>query len=230
MDRNLLVFEKFVRSEATKKSYLYHFNRFLNWSKIKNGDGILTLKDSALQIMVEDYIYYLRNRVSPNSFQPIVASLQLFFSMNDKVLNWDKVKKMIPAQVKKSGYLAYQTDDVRKMLEGEKLRARALIHFLASSGVRLGAIPDLKLKDFENMPQNCKCVKIYGGSTEEYLTFLDPQASKVIDEYLEKRKRDGEYLNSESPLFRSSYQVGIQKVKPMCFSAINTAIFCFDFT
>ncbi|MDE1816883.1 MAG: hypothetical protein KGI11_10045, partial [Thaumarchaeota archaeon] len=71
-----------------------------------------------LQTYTEDYIYYLRSRVPPNSFQPIVASLQLFFSMNDKMLNWDKIKRMILQQVKKSGYLAYQTDDVKKMLEG----------------------------------------------------------------------------------------------------------------
>ncbi|MDE1764989.1 MAG: tyrosine-type recombinase/integrase [Thaumarchaeota archaeon] len=221
MDRSLLVFEKYVRSEATKKSYLYHFNRFLNWSKIKNGDGILQLRESALQEMVEDYVFYLRSRISPNSFQPIVASLQLFFSMNDKILNWDKIKRMVPTQVKKSGHLAYQTEDVKKMLEGEHLRGRTLVHFLASTGCRLGAIPELKLKHVENMSHNCKCIKIYEGSNEEYQTFLTPEASKVLDEYLEKRKRDGEYLNEESPLFRASYQVGIQKVKPMGLEALR---------
>lgn len=224
MDKSLLVFEKYVRSEATKKSYLYHFKRFLEWSKIKNGDGILQLRESALQELVEDFIFYLRNRVSPNSFQPIVASLQLFFSMNDKVLNWDKIKKMIPQQVKKSGYSAYQTGDVKKMLDGEGLRGRVLIHFLASTGCRLGAIPEVRLKHIENMPDNCKSVVLYENSTEEYYGFLTHEASKILDEYIEKRKRDGEYLSEESPLLRASYQVGIQKAKPMSLEALRQVI------
>ena len=33
--------------------------------------------------------------------------------------------------------------------------------------------------------------------------------------YLEKRKNDGEYLDKNSPLFRKSYQLGVQKALPM---------------
>jgi integrase/recombinase XerD len=58
-------------------------------------------------------------------------------------------------------------------------------------------------------------VVFYEGSNEEYLGFLTPEASKAVDEYLEERRKNGEYIDQNSPLFRSSYQVGIQKVKPM---------------
>jgi integrase/recombinase XerD len=44
---------------------------------------------------------------------------------------------------------------------------------------------------------------------------LTPEASIALDEYLKKRKTDGAYLNSESPLFRQDYSLGIAKSKPL---------------
>ena len=65
------------------------------------------------------------------------------------------------------------------------------------------------------MSDNCKSVLFYEGSNEEYLGFLTPEASKAVEEYLEERRKDGELIDQSSPVFRSSYQVGMQKVKPM---------------
>jgi len=88
MDKSLLVYDKYVKSEVTRKQYKYFFKKFLEWAKIENGRDLLHLKDSQLQEMIEDYIMYLRKRLSPNSMTPIIAGLKLYFSMNDKVLNW----------------------------------------------------------------------------------------------------------------------------------------------
>ena len=41
---------------------------------------------------------------------------------------------------------------------------------------------------------------------------------------MEQRKRDGEYLNDNSPLFRTSYRVGSAKVKPMSLWAMKSVI------
>ena len=51
-----------------------------------------------------------------------------------------------------------------------KLRTKALIHFLASTGARPAVIVDpiLRIKHLEDMPQDCKTVKIYDGSREGY--------------------------------------------------------------
>ncbi|MFZ1077925.1 MAG: site-specific integrase [Nitrosotalea sp.] len=222
VEKSLLVFEKYTRSNATRKMYRYLFVRFLNWTKINDVDGILQLKESYLQQLVEDYILYMRKQILPNSFQPIVASLELFFSMNDKTLNWKKIRKMIPSPVKKSGYNAWQTKDIEKMLQlTTSLRNKALLHFLASTACRIGAISELKIKHLSDMPDNCKSVLFYEGTNEEYDGFLTPEASQIINEYLNKRRKDGEYLNDESPLFRASYQVGVQKAKPLSLNSIT---------
>src|SRR6185437_16028547 len=137
----------------------YLFMRFLNWTKIKDADKILELTEPMLQELVEDYILYLQKQILPSSFQPIVASMELFFSMNDKTINWKKIRKIIPTSVKKSGYSAWQTEDVERMLQyTTSTRNKALIHFLASTACRVGAIPELKIKDLLEMPRDRKSV------------------------------------------------------------------------
>ena len=79
--------------------------------------------------------------------------LQSFFEANDVDLKWKKIKKLFPQKIKLSGDEAYSDVDVKKMLDyAITIRNKALIHFLASSGVRIGTIPDLKLKHLGEMP------------------------------------------------------------------------------
>ena len=70
-----------------------------------------------------------------------------------------------------------------------QIRNKAIIHFLASSGVRIGSLLELKLKHIRNMPLNCKMITVYENSIEEYNTFLTSKASKALDDYLEQRKK-----------------------------------------
>ena len=103
MNRSLLIFEAACRSEYTKRTYKFYLNKFLEFAKIKDHDKLLTLKTGALQEKLEDYVLYLKNRVSPNSLQTMIAPLELFFSMNDRILNWKKIKKLFPATIKRTG-------------------------------------------------------------------------------------------------------------------------------
>jgi len=167
-----------------------------------------------LQVMVEDYVMALKKEGKKrNSILTPVTALELFCDTNDLVINWKKIRRLLPASVKKTGAKAYSTEQVGKILEFEtKIRNKAIIHFIAASGVRIGALPELKIKHVRDI-ENCKVVTVYPDDKEEYYTFLTPEASIALDAYLEKRKTDGEYLNSESPLFRQDYSLGIAKPK-----------------
>ena len=225
MQRSLLVFENAIKSEATKKQYLYQLERFRNWTKINDYDVLLQAPDKEIQVLLEDYLFYLKKKYSPNTIPPIFAVLELFYSMNDKVIDSKKLRKMFPARIKKSGYDAYTNEDVQKMLRhASKKRSRALLLFLASTGCRIGAIADLKIKNLSKMENDCRSVLFYEGSTEEYFSFLTPESSKALDEYLEEREKNGEKLISESPIFRSTYRLGIQKVRPMTTDTVHQVI------
>jgi len=140
-------------------------------------------------------------------------------------LRWRKIRRLLPPQKKRSGSKAYTTEQVRKVLDfTPNIRNKAIIHFIAASGVRIGALPDLKIRHTREMPLGCKSVTIYSDEKEEYTAFLTSEASKALDAYLEKRSRDGEQLKPDSPLFRQNYQIGIAKPKPLARVSIQAII------
>lgn len=188
-------------------------------------DALVTLKDSALQVMLEDYLFHLKKTVSPNSIPPKFASIELFFAMNDKVLNFKKIKKMFPEKIKKSGFEAWTTIDIQKMLlVCNTKRQRAIILFLSSTGVRLGVLPDLRIKHIKTKEENCKKVIVYEGAKEEYVTFLTPEAAQALDEYLDERRVDGEIISDSSYVFRKRYQVGSGKSHNMSNNSLADII------
>ncbi|MGI0008006.1 MAG: tyrosine-type recombinase/integrase [Nitrosopumilaceae archaeon] len=225
MQRSLLRFENAIKSESTRKSYRYQLQKFLEWAKIPEADGLLQLSDSDLELLLEDYLFYKKTRISPNSIPLIFSPPELFFGMNDKYVNFKKLRKMFPAKVKRSGYAAWSHEDAQKILDGAKAhRNKALVHFLASTGCRLGAIPSLKLEHVSEMPHECKAILFYEGTNEEYYGFLTPEASKALDEYLERRKQDGEKVGMDSPLFRLRYRIGSAKAYPLNMIALQATM------
>jgi len=213
--RSLLLFENSIKSEATKIEYLKNLNRFKNFYKLKDYDSILGIPQKKLQEMIEDYVMDMKHKVSPNTVPTRIYPLQAFFEINDVDIKWRKIRRLFPAKVKKSGRKAYTTEQVQLILQQCKdLRNRAIVLFMAASGCRVGAFSYLKLKDIQNI-EDCKHVVIYSDELEEYSTFLTPEASKAFDLYLEKRKKDGEYLDDDSPAFRKTYRLGIEKAKPL---------------
>lgn len=214
MERSLLRFYQAIRSETTKKTYNHNFGLFLKFAKLPYADALLQLKDKFIEEIIEDYIFNLKKRVSPNSVPTYYAPIELFLVMNDKNLNFKKIRKMFPEKVQTSGKMAYTDDDINKMLEYCPLaRDKALIHFLCSTGCRVGALEGLKLKHMVDI-EDCKAVKFYEGAIQEYWGFLTPESRKYFDEYIAKRQRDGERITEDSPAFRQTYSIGGQKVKP----------------
>jgi integrase/recombinase XerD len=104
-----------------------------------------------------------------------------------------------------------------------EVRTKALIHFLASSGIRIGALEDIQMRHITQL-EACKSILVYEGTNEEYVTFLTPEASSMFDDYVQKRESDGERIIPESPAFRSSYELGFAKVKPSNTNALKEIV------
>jgi integrase/recombinase XerD len=214
--RSIIVFENSIKSEGTKKTYKHALTKFKEYYKIRDFDSLLIIPEDKIQIMLEDYLFYLKKRISPNSIPTIMAGIELFFLMNRKTINTKILHKMYPPRIKISGNKAWTTNNVSKILQfANSKRSRALVHFVASTGARIGAIEDLQLCHLVDMPDDCKAITLYEGTNEEHISFLTPEASNALLEYLEERRRDGENLLPQNPVFRSTYRVGIQKIKPM---------------
>ena len=159
--RALHLFESAIKSEATKVQYKLIVSKFLDWTKVDDVDNFVAQDQKKLQILIEDYVIYLKTKsgLSPNSIPRQFFALQLLFAMNDVILNWVKIRKLLPAAVKLSGEHPYTNDHLRMMLSNSKIpHSRALIHFTASTGCRIGAIPDLKIKHLTKMEDGCTAV------------------------------------------------------------------------
>jgi len=224
--RAILLFEQAIKSDATRTNYLFHLNKFKEYNHLKDYDSIIITGKEKLQVMLEDYLFAKKKHLAPTSIRAVFYALQLFFSMNDVNLNFVKIKKMFPSFEKRAGSGAYSTDDIRKILDIVKLaKHRALIHVLASSGIRAGAITELRLMDLKEMPHGCKAMTVYANTKDEYTTFLTPEASMILEKYLQERQEKGEYLTPESPLFRKdTNQVFIGQSKPMTEGSVSKTL------
>ena len=224
MQRSMLIFENTIKSTATRKTYLGHLNKFISFFDLKDYDELAAIPQGKIQIMVEDYVMHLKKIISPNSISVPIAAIKAFLDCNDVELRWSKINRLKPGRVKKTGREAWLTDEIAKMLSfTSELRTKTLIHFIASSGIRIGALQDIKMRHIKQI-EDCKSIMVYEGTNEEYVTFLTPEASSIFDHYIKKREAEGERINSSSPAFRSTYQLGYAKVRPATTNSLKEVI------
>jgi len=220
--RSLLLFYSAIRSEQTKLKYEGYLAEFLRFFIIKSFDNLVSIEQKKLQEMIEDFIMYDKSKNKSASYiAGKVSALKLFFSMNDIILNWDKIRKMIPEKTKPAGDTAYTTPQIQILLKNTThLQYIAIIHFLASSGVRVGALEELRIKDLTEMSNGCKSVKVYADTRHEYFTFIHFEAVDALNDYLESRKKKGEKITDDSWVFCSPWNY----TKPLSIHSITSTL------
>ena len=204
--RSLLLFHSSIRSESTRFNYMQFLDEFKDFFIVKSYDKLVQIEPKKIQEMLETYLMYQNEqKYSLSYLNSKLSALKLFFAMNDIVaLNWLKLRKMLPEKKKLTGEKPYQTKDIQIMLKSiPTLKFRCIVHFLAASGVRIGALEELKLKHIQDMPNGCKSVLVYDDNKAEYHTFIHHEAVGALDEYLAYRAKSGENITPESWLIPS---------------------------
>lgn len=220
--RTISIFLEQIRSKKTQDAYLYYLENFVSYFKLRDIESIISIEQSKLQEMIEDYvIFQKREGLSYSYINGHKSALKALIESNDILLNWKKIIRMMPEQEKKRGQKAWKRKEIQSMLDCSKgVKSRALILFL-TCGCRIGAIPDMTMQDMIDMPDGCKKLIVYRDSKYEYVTFLTPEASQAFEQYLQKRINDGERIDRNSPLFRSKYILGMQKVSHTSAKALT---------
>lgn len=152
-----------------------------------------------------------------------VAAALAFYKINDVILNVNKINKFIPAQKKIRKDRAYTHEEISKLLELSDERMRTVILLMASSGIRVGALPLLRLRNLEGQK-----LTVYEADREEYFSFISPECQKAIESYLGVRTRCGEKLDKNSFLIREQFDITdpfqIGRARPLTIDMVKSKI------
>jgi integrase len=215
-DRSHQAYRCFVdtcRSEATRTAYVRALGFFMDYLKIPRGsyDRLLNKDPKLIQMDICDFITHLRRRGNASaSISAYVAAVSKFYVINDvTTLNWKKIKSFMGEHEKVVEDRPYTHSEIQRLLDHSSVRNRAMILLMSSSGLRVGALPILRIKDLQSIDRDhyqIYKVSAYAKSKRSgYFTFCTPEARKHIDNYLDHRKRWGERLTDDSTLFRTDY-------------------------
>jgi len=203
--RSYRIFVSVTMSDKTRVGYIRDLNKFLAFTKVADYDTLAKLGVDTIQEFLEDYVAELKSR-NITSIRTRLAGPELFFDMNKKLYYKKILHRLLPSNDNvMGGNTAYTVEDISKMLSNTfKPRTKAIIHLLASTGIRPGAFddPPLQMKHLQKI-EDCQSIKIYDGSKEEYFAFLTPETVEAFNDYFESRKLNGEKLGPESYIFHT---------------------------
>ncbi len=198
-----VLFNESIRSEYTRKNYGIHLSQFQRFAGMSSADELAHIPHEDMQALLENYVLELKHSTNPNSVPSKFQGIRHFCVINGIRIDWDIIRKMFPQRQRPPALRAYTTGEIRTMLSHTAgARDVALIHFLISTGTRIGVFGhELLMGHTRRMSYGCRAVRLYAGEIEEYWTFLTPQASSALDLYHDCRKRAGESFTTDTPLF-----------------------------
>lgn len=185
-----------IKSEETKDEYRRCLLRYLSHYKTTL-EEMLTIPIADIENMLVDYLLELRKQDLSSSYINLnFCALKLYYFMNDVRINKEKIGKYLGESKKKNVDRSYTHAEIKSLLDIADLRLKVVISALASTGMRIGALPPLKLSHLEKKGDVYK-FKIYENTKDESICFCSPECAKYIDSYLEFRARSGEHLDDK---------------------------------
>jgi len=210
------IFREAVRAEETWLQYERRFWRFLDWVG-ETPDSFLERSRADKNwatVKVIDYIVLQKQRVkkgeiSESSVANFKKPVKLFLEMNDVSLNWKKINKTLPSTRRYALDRAPTIEEIRRLLRYPDMRVGAILLVMASCGIRVGAWDYLKIRNLYPIQRDGQIVAgklvVYENEPDEYMTFITPEAYKVIQDYIQFRKLYGETVGPGSPLLRDLF-------------------------
>ena len=236
-----------IKSPITKKSYTQSLNKYY-LSRPENVNltlqQIISKNPRTIEYELRDIIYEMKEKqgLAYSTIHSTLASIVHFFEINDVSINKRKLNKFKGENIAKFEYRSYTHEEINTILSWIDERGKASVLLMASTGMRVGALPQIKLKHLRrwnvgnansgsDSGQYVYQITVYANSPKhKYQTFCTPEAAKIIDEYLEFRKRHGDnikrdpatgnWLPGESSLFVRNFNTEQQMLLNLPASAI----------
>lgn len=223
--RSYELFKNAIRSEKSLQLYkqnLFHFCESIKMTTeeiVSKYSGSENASESIkLQHMIEDYAMLLQSKfrkgkISAQTCKAAISPIKLLCEMNDIILNFKKIRRLLPHGNNSAADEAYSREQIKKMLEFADLRTKIPILFMASSGMRLGGFQGLTdgcimpIHEEKSGKLLAAHVVVYKGSDDEYDTFVSPEAYHTYEEYRNLRTKFGEKIGKNSPVLLRRFDV-----------------------
>lgn len=208
--RSLDNFQSAINSPFTEKTYTNSIKLFKEFCKVESYDSLLDLDNDTTFENIKDFIIFQRKKKnrSLQRIHVLFSAIRLFYSINRyDDLNWytlARYKGRESSQVTRDRI--YTKDEIQLLLNHASLRMKVVILLMLSSGMRVGAVTDLRLYDLVYREKEMFYqITVYSNSPKyQYYTFCTPECTHYINLYLEYRQRKGERLTPESKLIVNS--------------------------
>jgi integrase len=243
-------FKQSIKSIETFITYDQKLRAFMKYKGISldNYQDLIEDKDTrTIESDIIDFLISLKEKhYSLSSQEVYLSALIHFYTINDVNVRRKKISKFLSnddtstdADICRdigdssggNNDKPYSHQQIARLLEFSDLREKAIILLMASSGMRIGALPLLKIGDLTLIPDHgIYQIRVYANSkSNRHYTFCTPECRKSLDNYLDYRRQCGENITPKSPLFRREFdkrdifQVA-NDVKPLTRNSIKTAL------
>lgn len=210
-NNQIKLFQESLKSPYTRKAYLLNLRKYFQF-RANISSARASSDPRKIEQSIIDYIILLKKEKSYSVIHSHVAAILAFYKINDIVLNTGKIKRFMPEQKKSNKDRSYTHQEIHKLVEIADERMRTVILLLCSTGMRIGAIPELRLRNLERVDSPSELgeiykITVYEGDKEEHFTFTTPECSAAINNYLAMRSRYGEKLLQSSYLIREQFDI-----------------------
>lgn len=189
------------RSLKTIRNYNFYLGRFFNWAKISKPQEVASEKVKNFRLYLNRLPISEDKTISKNTQNYHLIALRSFL----KYLAKEDVKTLAPEKIELAKMSERQVDflegdDLERLLEAPlktkeaeviKLRDKAILELLFSTGMRVSELADLEREDI-NLKKDEFSVKGKGGKIR--VVFLSPQAKESLATYLKARQDMSEGL------------------------------------
>ncbi len=147
----------------------------------------------------------MKRKASAGYIATALYTVKSFLDFHEVPLNWKKLRSAAPVVRNVAMDRAPTRDEIRMLLEVCSARDELTALIMASGGLRVGALPGLRLKDFHKRASGIGGLRVYRGEPEEYSAFISRECVRSLEKYLDHRRLAGEYVTPDSPLLRDKW-------------------------
>ncbi|TDA40089.1 MAG: hypothetical protein DSO08_00755 [Candidatus Methanomethylicota archaeon] len=184
-------------SPNTVMTYITLLKQFFSWLGKEPDEALKGRYDWAG--VINDYLDYLiAKEISPKRIRNSFTAIKKWCTLNNIQLDWKSFE--LPSIWKVEEEKLPTKEDLRQILRGADMTEKAIFTILLSSGLRVGTLIKLRLKNLD-LNYDCPLITVRPEVTKMrhgYITFMSPEAKQMLMLYLKEREMNGEKITPES--------------------------------